>query len=572
MTIEVKSTETVGLWAEKIICELSGIPFATSREYINELTFEITDEIKNAIRNLLDGIIIKEHLGSLNKDHDFLLACGNHLSVKSNITGDKVCPNKVGQTTFKKINENFKDIDDWKKWIFQTPEEVLKFYSSNLFTSLYTLYFNFKEGFAMLITRQDCPVFEKEKISLSRTFETFNESCTIKYNNKSIAEVQSHSSRNCVKFRFSMKNLATFLQTKSCIFSKTDFKVRKNLGTFNYIGSKTKLLQFLKNEVEPYICRPLNTVESFFDIFSGTGVVSSYFAENGCKNIVTNDNMYYSYILASSLTDRNIDTEKMKKEINFINEHLVGIDTGYIYNTYALNRMYFTPENAKKIDVILFYLNSRINFFTKEEYNLLLKILLYACTKVANISSTYGAYLKKFKKSSLQPLKLYLNSVDLLLQDSDVKIESYCMNVTDFVKTIDTTGDICYLDPPYNSRKYSSNYFILESIARNNNPIVSNGVTGVPLVEPAGSNIFCSKITVREAFSTLFLNIKTKYLFLSYNSESLLSKNEIVSLLKTAGWVNVKVVEKEYKRFKSNMNSGKAMILEYLFCATNSSI
>jgi adenine-specific DNA-methyltransferase len=435
---------------------------------------------------------------------------------------------------------------------------------------LYTLYFNFKEGFAILITRQDYPVFEKENISLTKTIETFNESCTIKYNNKSIAEVQSHSSRNCVKFRFSMKNMATFLETKHCSFSKTNFKVRKNLGTFNYIGSKTKLLHFLKNEVESYINRPLNTVKDFFDIFSGTGVVSSYFAENGCKKIVTNDNMYYSYILSSSLTDRNVDTEKIKKEINFMNEHLVGIDTGYIYNTYAVSRMYFTPENAKKIDVILMYLNSRIDFFTKEEYNLLLKILLYASTKVANISSTYGAYLKKFKKNSLQPLNLYLKSVDFLLPYPNVKISSYCMNVIDFVKSIDVSGDICYLDPPYNSRKYSSNYFILESIARNHKPIVSNGVTGVPLVEPFGSSIFCSKATVKQAFSTLFSHIKTKYIFISYNSESLLSRYEMVSLLENTGWINIKVVEKDYKRFKSNVNSGKTTILEYLFCATNS--
>jgi hypothetical protein len=26
MTIEVKTTETVGLWTEKIICEIAGIP------------------------------------------------------------------------------------------------------------------------------------------------------------------------------------------------------------------------------------------------------------------------------------------------------------------------------------------------------------------------------------------------------------------------------------------------------------------------------------------------------------------------------------------------------------------
>ena len=573
MNNEIKSTETIGLWVEKIICEISNIPFVTSRNYINEINFDIKDELMTTISSLLNDLSVKEHLGSLFNEHDFLLECGNHLSVKTNIANDKLCPNKVGQTSFKKINEKFEDINDFKKWIFESPDTVLNFYMKNLFISEYILYINFEKGFAFLVSSRDIniPNFLKENITFTRKLETFNESCTLKYNKKSIAEVQVHSSRNCVKFRFYMKNLSSLLNIKIYTFSKTKFKVKKNLGTFNYIGSKTNLLAFLKKQVESYIQRPIHTIEGFFDIFSGTAVVSSFFAENGCKSIITNDNMYYSYILSSSLTNKNVNIIKMKKEINFINEHLVGIDTGYIYNTYALDRMYFTKENAKKIDVILFYINSRIDFYTKEEYYLILKILLYACTKVANISSTYGAYLKKFKKSSLQPLKLSLNSLELLCKCSEVQVSSYCMNVIDFLNTVDTSGDVCYLDPPYNSRKYSSNYFILESIARNDKPIVSNGITGVPIEEPAGSSIFCSKITVRDAFSHLFSNIKSKYLFLSYNSESLLTKDEMISLLKEK-WINIKVVETDYKRFKSNVNSGESTITEYLFCATNSSI
>lgn len=42
----------------------------------------------------------------------------------------------------------------------------------------------------------------------------------------------------------------------------------------------------------------------------------------------------------------------------------------------------------------------------------------------------------------------------------------------------DIKGDVLYLDPPYNSRQYCSNYHVLETIARYDNPVLS-GKTGL---------------------------------------------------------------------------------------------
>jgi adenine-specific DNA-methyltransferase len=382
----------------------------------------------------------------------------------------------------------------------------------------------------------------------------------MKIGNKTVAEFQVHNNRNCVKCRFSMNNISNLFDFKKLLFTKTDFKVAKSIGTFNYIGSKTKLLQFIEISIKDYIGKPIEKITSFYDIFSGTGVVSSHFMKLGCKNVITNDLMYYSYILTSCLTNKNINTKKIKDFVKELNE--TEPLEGYIYKTYASSRKYFTNNNAMLIDSIRTKIEENRENFTIEEYNILIKILLYSATKVANISSTYGAYLKKYKKTALVKLKLNSNLLDDLY---DCELVSYNKNVLD----LQITGDVCYLDPPYNSRKYSSNYFVMESIAKYDKQEVSSGITGIPLTEPIGSSSFTSKKEVTNSFNTLLSKINTKYVFISYNSESLLSKQEMIDILLANSFKNVKVYSQEYKRFKSNklVDNQLVNLEEYLFSA-----
>jgi adenine-specific DNA methylase len=56
---------------------------------------------------------------------------------------------------------------------------------------------------------------------------------------------------------------------------------------------------------------------------------------------------------------------------------------------------------------------------------------------------------------------------------------------------------------------------------------------------------------------------------MSYNSEGIVSKDDIIELMKKTGWSNIIVYEKEYKRFKSNtLGDQSKSVIEYLFCAT----
>jgi adenine-specific DNA-methyltransferase len=122
-----------------------------------------------------------------------------------------------------------------------------------------------------------------------------------------------------------------------------------------------------------------------------------------------------------------------------------------------------------------------------------------------------------------------------------------------------------YLDPPYNERQYSKNYFPLNIIAKKPEMLLDiqlKGKTGIPndcFISP-----FCKKSDVENAFDILFKELKTKWIFLSYNSESMVSKDKMVDIMKKYG--NVSVIEREYKRFKSFEYNKDVQINEYLFC------
>jgi adenine-specific DNA-methyltransferase len=268
-------------------------------------------------------------------------------------------------------------------------------------------------------------------------------------------------------------------------------------------------------------------------------------------------------MLSSSLTSKNIDFEKVKNYIKYLNDSAPLM--GYIYNCYAKDRMYFTKDNAMKIDSFLERISLDKGHFTTEEYNFIMKCILYACTKVANVSSTFGAFLKSYKASSTKPIKIE-NLLDHLIDNNST---SYNMDTLEFITQVPMEyNSICYIDPPYNTRKYSSNYFVLESIAKNDKREISNGITGLPIEKCKSSDLFCSKVLVYNSFRTLFSNIKCKYLFMSYSSESLLTKMQVTELLYETNWTNIQVQEIDHKRFKSNKNTIDTGVLEYIFCAT----
>lgn len=334
----------------------------------------------------------------------------------------------------------------------------------------------------------------------------------------------------------------------------------------NYIGSKHSLLDWLHTTILEKTGFPSFEGKEIADIFSGTGVVSFHFRTNGAT-VLSNDIEPCSYTVSKAMSE-SVFTPALQQVLQQLNQELeagsyketVGFMTKHYSPYETCERKFFTVDNAKRMD----YIRARIEELTLSEKDktYILASLLLSADAVANCASVYGSFLKAFKKTAertltLQPIHLCTTPTESKAFSSDV------LN-TEFLESIE--ADILYLYSPYNERQYSKNYFPLSVLTYNpeeQERLILGGKTGIPAL--CFTSPFCSKKLVKEAFQTVLSHTKAKWTFLSYNSESLLDKDTLVSILETQG--KVSVIEKPYKRFKSNSKGKqKSEIKEYLFC------
>jgi len=324
----------------------------------------------------------------------------------------------------------------------------------------------------------------------------------------------------------------------------------------NYIGSKQKLSTFIFETVSETVGSLENTV--FCDLFAGTGIVGRTF-KPFVKEVLANDVEYYSYVLNRNYIGNNtkISSEKMLEELN----NLQG-KKGFIFENYSAEgnagRNYFTSENGQKIDAIRSKIQSLklSEEITEDVYYFLLASLLESADKVANTASVYGAYLKKIKTSASKTL--VLKPADF--QKSKNKQQVFQEDSNTLIKKI--SGDILYLDPPYNARQYGANYHLLNTIAKYDT-FVPKGKTGL---RDYYKSDWCKTGEVHKSFEDLIENADFKYIFLSYNNEGLMSQKEVQAIMERYGKYSLKT--REYQRFKAdkteNRNHKATKTFEYL--------
>lgn len=352
----------------------------------------------------------------------------------------------------------------------------------------------------------------------------------------------------------------------------------------NYIGSKLSLLEFLENSIKKVAKKECHV---FCDLFAGTGIVGSYFKRKGFK-VISNDIQYYSYVLNRHYIQNhkplefkglfnvitNLKNSEIQQRQGIVLDYLNNKkgEKGFIYNNYCLGgtkneaeqRLYFSDENGARCDAIRQEIEGWKNrkVINENEYYFLLASLIESIDKYANTASVYGAFLKSLKKSALRPL--ILRPAELIINDQEHEV--YNEDINSVVKKI--KGDILYLDPPYNQRQYATNYHILETIAKYDNPEI-HGKTGLREYEKQKS-LYCSKNKVKKSFKELIMNADVKYIFLSYNNEGLMSAGDIKEIMSQKG--DYGYFTREYSRFKADSSreykAEKTIeYLHYVVCA-----
>lgn len=336
----------------------------------------------------------------------------------------------------------------------------------------------------------------------------------------------------------------------------------------DYIGSKYVLLEWLKGNILQKTGWTSFQGKRVADLFAGTGIVSYTFRSLGAS-VTTNDRELYSACTAKAMAVCSY-TEVCKNLIEQLNIELqtqsaIGYMTTHYSPYESCERMFFTVDNAKKIDYVRQRLEALQASLSDEDHEFLLASLLVSADLVSNTAAVYGCYLKEFKKTAQKPFRLV--PVHTSMTPPQVGSKGYQLDVLSEEFQNEINVDLVYLDPPYNERQYSKNYFPLNQLTKDpswlpNEPPLK-GKTGIP--EDCFLSPFCKKgKPVEEAFDTLCRTLKTKWIFISYNSESLISKDRMLEVLKKYGTVSV--VESEYKRFKSYQYNKDKQIQEYLFC------
>lgn len=336
-----------------------------------------------------------------------------------------------------------------------------------------------------------------------------------------------------------------------------------------FIGCKTLLLNHIKNVID----EKAPNVESFCDIFSGTASVARYFKQ--WYEVYSNDLLYFSYVLQKATVENDtvpefkiLRSEKnIADPIGYFNDMELEAmeelpqEKRFFQNTYAPagGRMYVNDENGLRIDYARNTVEDwkKLNLISENEYFYLVACIVEGIPFVSNISGTYGAFHKTWEKRSFKKYELF--RLDVMTNGRHNKSFN-----TDGVKlAAGISGDILYIDPPYNSRQYLPNYHVLETAAKYDFPEV-RGVTGQRPYENKKSD-FCVKNKAVPTFEELIKNADFKHIILSYSTDGLMPLEDIEKVMKTYGKPETFQIYKiPYRRYKSRTLTMKKELNELL--------
>lgn len=324
-----------------------------------------------------------------------------------------------------------------------------------------------------------------------------------------------------------------------------------------YLGNKTKLLDFIDHVINKYDIKG----EIFADLFAGTASVADYFKDR--FTIISNDYMSFSSTIAKAklLNEDEPDFKKFVKKygcspFEFLNSKIYNPkDEYYILNNYTplADRMYFTEDNAKRIDGIRIDIEEfyKLDVINEAEYYYILASLLESVMRVSNTSGTYQAFFKFWDNRALKAFKI--TPLEIEVKSIKGKNYFYCCNSNKLVREI--SGDIAYIDPPYTTTQYTNSYHLLETINKYDNPEIFGKTGRRSKRELSG---YSNKKNAYFEFEDLFRQLNFNHVLVSYSNQSIIGLNELIELAKLFakdGIVHIETMQ--YREYSTNNPSYK---------------
>lgn len=300
-----------------------------------------------------------------------------------------------------------------------------------------------------------------------------------------------------------------------------------------YLGSKRTLIPTLTTLAEA------SGAKTALDLFTGTTRVAKAFKSLG-MHVTAADSASYSEIFAKTwieLDGNDVDAKALTEALAELSA-LPG-EPGYFTQTFCIDARFFQPENGARVDSIREKIES--DYFGTELYNPLMTSLILAADRVDSTTGLQMAFLKSWARRSFNKLELRDPG---LLAGPGLAMRG---DALELAKTLPEV-ELAYLDPPYNQHRYFSNYHIWESLVRWDKP-ETYGIANKRLDARSLENKspFNSKKTMPAAIEKLISDVNAQTIVLSYNNESWLSKDVLISMCEQRG--HVEVVDVDFKRY-----------------------
>lgn len=301
-----------------------------------------------------------------------------------------------------------------------------------------------------------------------------------------------------------------------------------------YLGSKRLLVDRISA-----IAAAVPGATSAVDLFSGTARVGHALKRAGFR-VMANDYAAYAHVLATCYVQADAEqwhdsVVKLLQELQHTPPH-----AGYITRTFCEDARYFTPENGAHIDAIRESIRERA--LPAELEAIALVSLMEAADRVDSTTGVQMAYLKQWAARSAKPLSLRVPA--LLPRSVHGSGQATQLDALDAAHAL--SGDIAYLDPPYNQHSYLGNYHIWETLVRWDAP-EAYGVARKRLDVRTRPSVFNSRPRHADAMRCIIDALDARVVVVSFSDEGYLSRDELTSMLAARG--DVLVLEHDFKRY-----------------------
>ncbi len=338
--------------------------------------------------------------------------------------------------------------------------------------------------------------------------------------------------------------------------------VPEKVGTYpptRYMGSKEKLLPYIKGVVENF------DFDSAADLFAGSGVVGYMFKTMG-KKVFSNDYMAMSATYGKAMIE-NSSTTLTEKEIDRLFAPNRKADT-FVQDTFQ--DLYYSDADNLMIDLVRSNIRKIVH---PHKRAIALSALIRACLKkrARGVFTYTGLRYDDGRADLLMSMEEQVRNAALAINEAVFDNGQDCTARFGDAMQARVKADLVYIDPPYFSplsdNEYVRRYHFVEGLARDWDGVEMQWHTKTRKFKSYPTP-FSSRLGATDAFDRLFRKLKDSIIVVSYSSNSLPTKDEIVHLMSKYKR-HVEVIDIDHRYSFANQGhkalDNRNQVKEYLF-------